>query len=205
MKTIKLSLIWCLVAGMLISCGKEEDANPASAAEQDYLPTTTGSTWTYGGISPYTATVTGATKVINGKTYREMETQQGSTVNKSYVLKEKGVYTAVGLVAGTGNLEEIAILKAETPVGKPWEQTATINGIDTKMTLSIVEKDISKTVEGKTYNNVINVKMVSSYSFMGQDLGFTTTAHYFFAKGVGLILNDLGANGQVPLLTHDVK
>ncbi|MBF9252551.1 hypothetical protein I2I11_04530 [Pontibacter sp. 172403-2] len=204
MNKIKFLLIWCLAVGTLMSCGKEDDPEAAPGAELDYLPTTTGSTWTYGGISPYTLTVTGTTSVINGKTYHEMESKQGTSVNKSYVLKEKGVYTAVGMVPAVGSLE-IAILKEETPVGEPWEQTTSINGIDTKMTLTIVEKNVSKTVEGKTYNNVINVKMETSYIFMGEDLGVGLTTHYYFSKGIGLILSDFGANGQVPLLTYNIK
>jgi hypothetical protein len=206
MNTLKQLLIWCLVLGTLVSCHKEDDPEPepVSAAAQDYIPTTAKSTWSYGGTSPYTLTATGVTKVINGKTYHEMENKQGSTINKSYLLKENGVYTAVGLLPNTETLE-IAILKENAPVGQSWEYTATQEGVDTKMKLSIVEKDISKTVEGKTYKNVIQVKMEYSYSFMGIDMGVVATSHYFFAKGVGLILSDLGDQGQAPLLTYDVK
>jgi hypothetical protein len=205
MNKLKYLLIWCLVLGTFISCGdKEDEGEPASAAQQDYLPTTKGSTWNYGGITPYTLTVTGATKVVNGKTYYEMETKQGSDVRKSYVVKDKGVYTAIGFVPNSGEIE-LSILKEETPVGKPWEQTNVINGVETKMACTIVEKDVTKTVEGKTYKNVINVQMVTTFLFKGQDLGTAITTNYYYAKGVGLILSDFGAQGQVPLLTYDVK
>ncbi|MFD3001873.1 hypothetical protein ACFS7Z_15980 [Pontibacter toksunensis] len=204
MNKLKLFLIWCLVIGALTSCSKEADPEPATTAEQDYLPTTTGSTWNYGGDMPYTLTVTGKKEVINGKSFHEMETTQGTTKSKSYLLKEKGVYTGVGMQPGMGNVE-ITILKEETPVGKPWEQTNTINGIVTKMTFTIEEKGISKTVEGKTYKNVIHVKMKSTYTFMDLEVDAGVVSNYYFSKGVGLILSDFGAEGQVPLLTYDVK
>lgn len=204
MNKLKTLLILCLLLGTFVSCSKETDPKPASTAEQDYLPTSAGSTWTYGGITPYTLTVTGKREVINGRTFHEMETTQGTTKNRSLLLKEKGVYTGIGFQPGMGNVE-IAILKEETPVGKPWEQTNTINGIETKMTFSIVEKGVSKTVEGKTFKNVINVKMETAVVFMGVEIDSGVSANYYFSKGVGLILSDFGARGQVPLLTYDVK
>ena len=198
-------LIWCLVIGALVSCSKDEaDPAPAPVAEQDYMPVTAKSTWSYGGPDPYTTTVTGATKVFNGKTYHEMETKDSDETRKSYLLKENGVYTGIGLVPGTGS-QEIIILKDKAPVGERWEQQGTIQGAAANMKFEIVEKDVSKTVAGKTYANVINVKMDMAFSLMGQEL--ILTAHLYFAKGVGMILLDLGAvgGGQAPLLTYDIK
>jgi hypothetical protein len=204
MNKLTFLMIWCLVVGTLASCSKDEaETAPVPGTEQDYMPSTAHSTWTYGGTSPYTLTATGATKVINGKTYYEMEEKKGTETNKYYLLKDKGVYTVIGMISGTGSLE-IPILKEDTPVGKPWEQTGTINGADTKMTFVIVEKDVSKTVEGKTYKNVINVKMDMAFSLMGVPLG-GLTGHFYFSKGVGLILQDFGAGEEAPLLTYEVK
>jgi hypothetical protein len=205
MNKFTLLMIWCLVVGTLVSCSKDAaDPAPAPTVEQDYMPTTAKSTWTYGGSSPYILTVTGATKVINGKTFYEMETKDGATTRKSYLLKDNGVYTGIGLVPISGSLE-ITILKDKAPVGESWEQISTINGVDTKIKLVIVEKDLSKTVEGKTYKNVIHVKMETTMSFMGEEIDLGLTSHFYFAKGVGLILSDLGDQAQAPLLTYDVK
>jgi len=203
MKRINLLFLLCLLVGTLVSCEKEKKSE-LKPAEQDYLPTTAGSTWNYGGSSPYSVTATGATKVINSKTYHEIETIQGSTSRISYVVKENGVYTAIGMVSGFENLE-VTILKEDTPVGGSWEEITNMNGADVKMLLSIVEKDVSKTVEGKTYNKVINVEMVQSFSIMGIDLGLEVTSHYYFAKGVGLILSELGTGEQVSLLSYNIK
>lgn len=205
MYKLKLLFIWCLMLGAFVSCGdKEDDPEPASTAEQDYLPTTKGSHWTYGGVNPYSYTATGAKKVIDGQTFYELETTSGTEKAKSYLLKDKGVYTAVGFIPNSGDIK-IAILKEETPVGKPWEQTNVINGVNTKMTFTIVEKGVSKTVEGKTYQHVINVKMVSTYTFEGMEFELPVVTNYYFSKGVGLILTDIQGYGQIPLLTYEVK
>ncbi|RDC62349.1 hypothetical protein [Adhaeribacter pallidiroseus] len=215
MRKLKLYLIWCLVVGTLVSCDKKDDSDPAPAVAQDYLPTTAGSIWTYGGSSPYTLRSTGVTKTTNNKIYYEMETQQGTSVSKSYVLKENGSYTGIGMVPGMGTLE-MTILKDNVPVGQTWEQTTTTSGVGTKFTYTVVEKNVTKAVEGKTYNNVIHVKLTYGYNLddedfgLGEDfdlgdLGMNIEAHYYFAKGVGLILSDMGPYGQVPLVSCTVK
>ncbi len=216
MNKIKLYLIWCLVIGTLVSCDVKENSDPTPAAEQDYLPTSVGTTWTYGGTMPYTATITGATKNINGKVYSEAETKQGSSVSKSYLLKENKAYTAIGMVQGMGSLAMV-ILKEDAAVGDSWEQTTITNGVNTKLTFTIAEKNISKTVGGKSFDDVIHVNLKYGYSFDGEDfglgedfdlgteLGFNLTADYYFAKGVGLILSDLGSYGQMPLVSYNVK
>lgn len=203
---LKHLLIWCLAAGTLASCSGKEDAEPqpTKTATQDYIPTTAKSTWNYGGASPYSATATGATKVINGKTYYEIETKQGSTVKTSYLIKDNGVYAAVDLFPNTGS-QEIIMLKENAPVGQSWEYTHTNQGVTTKIKFTLAERDISKTVEGKTYNHVIRVKTEFSFSYMGVEMGVYTTAYYHYAKGIGLIFTDLGDQGQVPLLTYDIK
>ncbi|MBB6612693.1 hypothetical protein H7F15_16745 [Pontibacter sp. Tf4] len=204
MNKLKLILLWCLVVGALASCTKEDDTTPNLEAAEDYFPTTAGSNWTYGGAIQYTARVTGNTKEINGKTYFEYETQQGSTSNKSYLLKENGNYSAVGFMPNTGQME-IFILKEESIAGKPWVQEFTINGVLTTLTMSVEQKGITKTVGDKTFDDVVNVKAIYTYSYMGQDLGTEIVANYYYAKGVGLILSDFGAQGQVKLLSYEIK
>lgn len=204
MNRLRFLMMWCLVLGIMVSCGdKEDDASPKTA-ELDYLPTTQGSTWSYGGSSPYSLTATGKTKVIDGKTYSEMETKQGNETRKSYVLKEKGVYTAIGMDPSLGDIA-LTFLKEETPVGKPWFQTNTINGVQTKMTFTIIEKGITKTVQGNTFKDVIHVQMNSTYTFMGMEMDLGIPTDYYWAKGVGLILTDMGQMGNFPLMTYNIK
>jgi hypothetical protein len=65
MNKLNYLLIWCLWLGTLISCGdKADDAQPTSNTAEDYLPTTKGSTWNYGGNTPYTCIATGKPKSL---------------------------------------------------------------------------------------------------------------------------------------------
>ncbi|PKV76007.1 hypothetical protein [Pontibacter ramchanderi] len=205
MNKLRFVMMWCLLLGILVSCGnKDDDASPATEAELDYFPSTKGSTWSYGGTNPYTLTATGNTKVIDGKTYSEFETKDGNELRKSYLLKEKGVYTGVGMDPTIGNIA-LMFLKEETPEGKPWYQTNVMNGIDTKMTFTIIAKGMTKTVEGKTYKNVIHVQAKTSITFMGMEIDSGIETNYFWAKGVGLILTDIGEFGNIPLMTYSIK
>ncbi len=205
MNKLSFLMMWCLLLGILVSCGdKDDDASPSKAAELDYQPATKGSTWSYGGSSPYTLTATGNTKVIDGKTFAEFETKQGSEIRKSYLLKEKGVYTAIGMDPTAGDIA-ITFLKEETPEGKPWYQTNVINGIDTKLTFTIIAKGMTKTVEGKQYKDVIHVQATTSIIFMGMEVDMGVATDYYWSKGVGLILTDAGQFGNFPLLTYSIK
>ena len=207
MKKIYLSIIWCLLLGTLVSCEQEtasSDPDPAPVKVEDYQPTSAGSTWSYTGAISYNVTATGNNQVINGKTFQEFETKQGTTVTKSYINKDNGVYTGIGMVKNMGNVA-IAILNEGVAVGKSWEQTAKVDGVDVKMILTMEEKGLTKTVAGRTFKDVIHVQMISSYSFMGEDLGLELTADYYFAKGVGLVFADLGTYGTVVLDSYTIK
>lgn len=223
MNKFRLVLLWCLLVGTIVSCSKkdEEDPQPATSTSNDYFPTTANSSWEYGGDDPYKGSVTGATKVINGKTYFELETARDSDIQKSYLRKENGAYWALGMM--NAETIEMVVLKDNVPVGNSWEYKIPFDemelegfteedkealeifaGLETKIKYTIAEKDITKTVAGKTFNNVIHVKYDASVSFSGQDMPLATT-HYYFAKGVGLILSDLGEFGQYPLLKYAIK
>jgi hypothetical protein len=202
MNKLKFTIIWCLLVGALFSCGKENE--PAPVAEQDYFPTSKGSTWSYGGRSPYTITALGSTKVINGKSYHELENKQASGTQKSYLLKDNGIYSAIGLDANLGELA-IIMLQENRALNSPWQHNSVLNGVDTFMTFTVEEKGGTKVVEGKTYTNVIKVKMVSTYKYMGIEFGVELTSYYYWSKGVGLILSDFGPLGQAPLLNYTIK
>ncbi|WP_162426578.1 hypothetical protein [Pontibacter pudoricolor] len=205
MNKLNYLLIWCLCLGTLISCGdKDEAAQPASEAAADYIPSTKGSTWNYGGKTPYTCIATGETKVIDGKTYTKIEARAGSQVNVSYLHKENGVYTQVAFQPNIPQ-EPIPMLKEHLPVGGTWEVAMVVNGINTKMAFAIKAKGMAKTVEGNSYKEVIHVEMVSSYTYMGYEVMEPITTNYYYAKGVGLIFSEFVGMESRPLLSYDIK
>lgn len=203
MKKIRLILLWCLIIGTLVSCNNDGKDDPTPEAALDYLPVTAGSTWNYGGPQPYSVTALSTTKEINGKTFREMENKQGNTVTKSFFSKQGGEYTGIGFVSGTGTME-VTFLKENVAVGTSWEQTFVINGVNSTYKSKLVATGLTKTVSGKEYKDVAQVQMESRFEVMGIEID-GPTANYFFAKGVGLILSDLGSQHQYPLLNYTIK
>lgn len=204
MNKLKLVIIWCLFLGAFSSCSDKDDPEPGASAELDYQPTTQGSTWSYGGSSPYTVNATGKTKEVSGKIFYEMETKEGDATRLSYVHKANGVYTVEGMEEAFAGVA-LVFLKDNAPVGDTWTETVAMDGIETKMTFSIEAKDITKTVEGKTYQNVIHVRMNTAVVWMGMEIDMGVPMDYFWAKGVGLILTNAGDHGNYPLKSHSIK
>lgn len=223
MKKTRLLLLWCLLLGTFVSCTKKdtEAPQPVSPANNDYFPATANSSWDYAGSSPYRIAATGGTQGFGGKTFQEFEITEKGVMRKGYVRKENGVYYSIGMI--NTQAVETVFLKENAPVGDSWEYSvpfttaipaglseeekeafALFEEIETKIKYTITAKDIEKTVEGKTYKNVISLKYDVNVDFFGQNMA-VVSANYFFAKGVGLILSDLGTLGQIPLKTYVVK
>ncbi|GAA4309293.1 hypothetical protein [Nibribacter koreensis] len=198
---IKQLLVWCLLVGTLASCGKDDDPTPL--AELDYAPVTKGSTWSYIGARTYTQTSLGSTKNMNGKTYHEFENKEGSNTTLHYLHKEAGVYTTNGQDPRMGNVE-MTFLKEKEAVGATWEQDLAVNGSTSKYKFTLVGKNLTKTVEGKEYKEVIHIRLDVSILFMGQTIP-ASSANYFYAKGVGLILSDFGSMGKISLKSYTIK
>ncbi|AMM50862.1 hypothetical protein TH61_06230 [Rufibacter sp. DG15C] len=198
---IKQLLVWCLLVGTLSSCGKDEDPTPL--AELDYQPVSAGSTWSYGGYKTYTQTSLGSTKNMDGKTYNEFETKQGSTTTVGYIHKNAGIYTTKGQDPTMANVE-LTYLKENEPTGATWEHTLVVNGISTKYKFTLVAKNLTKTVEANEYKEVIQIKLESTFYVMGQTIP-GPPANYFYAKGVGLILSDFGSMGKISLKSYTIK
>ena len=115
------------------------------------------------------------------------------------------MYTAIGLNPTLSNELALIFLKEDAPVGQPWHQTNTINGFETKMTFTVIANGMTKTVEGKTYKEVIHVQARTSVTFMEMEIDSGVASDYFWAKGVGLILTDMGQMGNFPLMSYTIK
>ncbi|MGV3541416.1 MAG: hypothetical protein ACO1OQ_16490 [Rufibacter sp.] len=200
MNKLRTLLLWCLVAGLLTSCGDKDDEPTASL---DYAPSTAGSTWTYGGAATYTNTALGTTKTMNGKTFHEFETKQGTSKTAAYLSKENGVYTSMGSDPRAAGVE-MTVLKEHEPVGATWTQTAVVNGVTTNYTYTIVGKGVTKTVGGKEFKEIIQVKLETVFTFMGMEVP-APVANYYHAKGIGMVMADFGPQGAVVLKSYTVK
>jgi len=204
---------YCFIIGLLTllisSCAKESgfvpqvsskpltDAGgtPVVPATNDYQPFDTGSTWRYqdsleSSLDTTTNILTGKTNVIDAKTFYEMAESNRTGKDTSYYYKGEHNYISntKGFADGVGT--ELLYLNDNEAVGYTWNGQAVADNPLVIGTYkgTILEKDISKTVLGKNYTNVIHTQVVLTLTILGTagDL----TCDFYTAKGIGIIEMD---------------
>lgn len=186
-----------------LSCDKDDDPAPDPTTDV-YMSTTAGNTWTY---EETDNTAPGSTK-----TYTLISTNKPDTIinthpyhiftnslrgSEYYYINGANYYTFRGLPASAGgaNIESL-YLKSDAAVNTSWEETITlalgapIGSVPVKITYTIREKRISKTVNGITYANVIHVGGVLSAP-APFNTGLTSDLHGYYAPKYGLIQSDI--------------
>lgn len=172
-----------LLAGLflLVSCSEENPAPIVSNA--DYFPNTPGSNWSYKGTFSSSMTVTGETVKMDGKDFFKIETSNSS--NPTYLFKRNGEYYLRGFVQGVVD-QNLLVLKDNVGVGSTWNQSITLNELDNLFKYTLIEKEITETINDVTYSNIMVVKMEQSFDYQGKLLPICQIVFYF-AKGVGLV------------------
>lgn len=178
----------------------------------DYNPATTGSSWTYlSGTSVFKLTATSRDTVALGKTYKVLANNNGPN---NYVAKTGNDYYRFGAVAaiGSSGVEEL-YLKDNLSVNATWtsNQTFTAPGypqLTAQLLYTVKEKGVSRTVSGKSFTNVLHVRLDISLS--GLSLG---GGDFYYADGIGMIENNVSVTApgqpsivQAQLLTaYEIK
>jgi len=194
MKKSFLSIFLVATTLFLFTQCKKDDAAPTTATTTvNYSPLTTGSSWTYNytegnaAAVSYTYTVTDKDTTINGKTYNVLSSSDGS--ENKYMAKIDSNYYRYASFSGIGSFEEL-YLKDNRDVNSTWTGLASISyagvPISANLTYTVKEKGISYLVNGKTYNDVIHIRLDAdalSISIGGGD--------FYYAKDIGLIENNI--------------
>lgn len=164
----------------------------------DYWPTAIGNQWVWNlnGVEqdPYAIV---STNTIGGFSYYTFTTPVQPNTATTRIRKASGNYyikteqvTHVTPMPGTTTGNEVIILKDNVPVGGTWTdsfvQTTTYTGmspitLNISIVCTIEAKDVTVTVNGTTYNNVIKVNRVTT---AGTDV---YNGSYWFAKNIGPI------------------
>lgn len=203
MKKIDLALFILFASLFLISCQKEVStelgtqtggSGVGSGNKTSYNPTTTGSWWKYkdtasGIIS--TDTMLKRTNTINGIVYTAMIGQNAMLKDTAWVASPQPNYYMYekGVSPNTGASYDMLFhyLNDTAAVGSYWQYTAGQgNGFTALIQTTIVERNISMTVAGKSYSNVIHTRLVLTYDVYGSSLD-AMAYDYFTAKGIGII------------------
>ena len=188
---MKNYLSFCVAACFLFlftQCSKDDSSPQPTTA--DYSPLTVGSTWTYSSTegnldsTTFTVTVENKDSAINGKNYKVLSSSDG--VNRYMAKIGSDYYRFSSFPAiGVDGFEEL-YLKDNQTVNATWADTAsfTFSGatLTANLNYTIKEKGVSHVTNGKTYNNVITVRL--DLSLLGTVLGGGT---FYYADGVGLI------------------
>jgi hypothetical protein len=203
MKKINLALLVFFASLFLISCQKEVSTElgpqtggtgAGSGNKTSYNPTTSGSWWKYkdtasGMIS--TDTMLKRTNTINGIVYTAMIGQNAMLKDTAWVASPQPNYYMYekGVSPNTGASYDMLFhyLNDTAAVGSNWQYTAGQgNGFTALIQTTIVERNISLTVAGKSYSNVIHTRLVLTYDVYGSSLD-AMAYDYFTAKGIGII------------------
>lgn len=202
MKRIFLLLV--VAAAALTSCQKEMSIDSStgggpsgggggggSTSSDLYQPMTKGSFWKYKDSAltglVTTMTATGTQKTLNGKTYDVVSTETpGQPSAEEYFYVAKPLY---GLRFDVqGNTIDFIYLVDTASIGTTWTANMLpVNGLNARFNGVMMEKNISKTVAGKNFTNVIHTQLDLQYEI--PVLGWTSFAvyDYYIAKGVGII------------------
>ena len=234
MKSIKsiVALFVLSLAFTTVSCDNEP-VDPAleigggGSSSGDYWPTAINNEWLMerDGVALDPLKIVG-TGNFGGQTYYKFAPQSGSGtstsgtvtnwLNKSngvYKLKTDDINVNAGGFSGTQTGYEFIILKDNIAVGQSWSgtytSTTTYTGIPsitltTNYTGTILAKNVTATVDGETYNDVIKVSLVQNASMAGAPATVVNT-EYWFAKNVGVIKsisNDAGNSYESILIDY---
>lgn len=164
----------------------------------DYQAFTRGSSWQYKttlhepGSAPETTviTMTDGLYYMDGKTFHQAKSTTGTETENAFFGYNDKVYSIrqVDETAANGESFTLPYLNPDLAAGANWTTTANVPGgtVPIQVKTTIVEKGISKTIQGKTYTNVIHSQADVQYKL---NTAFQTVLIYDFyvAKGVGMI------------------
>lgn len=181
----KLLIIFSLLV-VLASAGCDSDSTSpgggGTVVTGTYSPLTSGSWWKYQTDTNTYTMVVGASATINGKTYTSLYHQEDTT--EGTVLRNEGITTYTITTDSTFTVKEVVYY--QQTVGAKWSYDGpSIFGVVTKISGETVEGGLTRTVLGKSYTNVMHVRVKSTVNAFGFET--TTTSDQYYAKDIGMI------------------
>lgn len=191
------------IAVLLFSCSKEMsnegDGNSPPLGNCEYAPYTNGSVFSFININSskdtikYNFTVSGDT-TINGNVYKIVGNDSVFTCSNC----KTGIYTQVASILTFQGYKaddlKLTYLKDNVPAGTTWRDTITVNngGTNTSgiLEFTLLQKGITKVVNGKNYASVIAVRMDAYAIVLGNAIPVGTISTSYYGRGVGLIEAD---------------
>ena len=192
-------LIALPVLFFLSSCKKENNSTEPPKENDTYINTASGSKWVYHEInssgstpveSDYTITSTNRDTTISNRSYHVYNVSYGR--NRYLNLSGKDYYEFDTIPGGGSKTFQRLFLKTGVTQGTSWTQSEIIEvegiQVPAKITNTIVANNLTRTVNGNTYLNVIHVS-TSITSDLIPSASLTTDIHSYYAPTYGLIEN----------------
>jgi hypothetical protein len=217
---MKTSLVFLALLFIFSSC-KKDDAPKDNPSNETYVNTNAGSTWTYrqtdmannNSTSEYTITSTANDTTIDSRKYHVYTYSYGGSGYLGIEGHEYYQYDSIPITGGV-NIQRL-YLKDNAAKDDTWKQDFNLQiqelqGATIQLTVQnkVVEKGITKTVNGKEYSNVYHVSTSLSSSAI-PSTALASTIDSYYAPGYGLIenttqveLNYLGLVKQVNFKTE---
>jgi hypothetical protein len=198
-------LILCASAVLFSACSKNDDSGQNPPATTDsFMNASVGSTWTYhevnssGGTpqaSDYTVTSSGRDSMIGSRSYHAYDYSYGGS---QYLNRSGHDYYQFDSIPGSADIGGVAVerlyLKDNLNKGDTWSQdfNFSLSGIPfpvpVKLTNTVVDKGLSRTVGAQTYTGVFHISSSISTSYIPSD-NLSSAIDSYYAPGYGLIEN----------------
>ncbi len=160
-----------------------------------YYPLKAGNSWTYGNNDGSTFT----NKVESGD--GNLFVMSNSMVATNVQVKKDGnIFYTDSYEAG--NMQPF--LKEDLNAGDKWDITYLANTINSILAIVVLSTGGTKTVEGQTYNDVMELEGVMSFNINGNIINAGTKYNWFYAKDVGLILTTSTLGVNMPLKSYSI-
>lgn len=180
---------------------------------KDYLPSSTGSTFSYtdttdGVASSYTLTATGVGINLFGKNYNKLNGSDGSVRYRAKL--GTNYYQIVSLPQLHSGEFEDRYLNDSLPANSTWTESFKIvnvlgfpDSLIAIATYKISEKGVFRTVKGNSYTNVIHVALtdISAYNdsvATNPMMVGIATGNFYYSIGVGLIQSNVAVADNSP-------
>lgn len=196
---MKLFLIF-LTSVLIFSACKKDGSSKKTPSTDVYANTAAGSSWSYhqtdlSGTKPpvdYTITSTSKDTTINSRKYHVYQYSYGGSEYQAIDGHDYYQYDSIPITGGI-NIERL-YLKDDASAGDTWKQdfSVTIPGFPLAVPLTVqnkmAEKGISRTVNGKSFSNVIHVNTTLSATGIPSS-ALSSAIDSYYAPGYGLIEN----------------
>lgn len=187
---MKKFLVALSIAAIVFPSCKKDESSSGGVVSDSFSPGKAGSSWTYQSTSTgeYTLTMSNKDTTINGRVYNIYNSTTGANEYRAKDGNNYYRFFSIPTLLDAG-LEEL-YLKSDVDEGGGWkvEQDINFGGVPPKVIFqyNIVTKGGTKTVLGKTYNNVTRVGLVVSVK-NGPIASQTGNGTFYYSPDAGII------------------